>query len=68
MFQSFEKNQPVVDYSAKSIAGGLAPPLAGKLIFLSSLTVIANWSGVIWKRRWFPGSFYKLYGLNYPFP
>ena len=35
MYQSFEKNKPAVDYSAKSIAGGLAPPLAGNFIFFN---------------------------------
>ncbi len=30
MYQSFEKNSPAIDHSSKSIAGGLAPPLAGK--------------------------------------
>ncbi len=30
MYQSFENNSPAVDHSSKSIAGGLAPPLAGK--------------------------------------
>lgn len=33
MHQSFEKSSPAVDYTSKSIAGGLAPPLSGRAAY-----------------------------------